>query len=116
MDYQITLEDALYESQGLWMWLSVHPNKLKSEWPGWANYKGQNILNNLCPLCNYTNYQCEECPMFYNWNIDKGRAGSCILPSSLYFAWTKESSLEERALLAKLILLRIKAVTLALAH
>ena len=84
-----TKEDALIHCFDLWLWLSLHPNEQKSDWPGWYWNGGYlSECNHNCPVCEYdlvvNNNGCEpDC--LISWTSG---GGGCCSDGSPYKEWS----------------------------
>ncbi len=93
---KLTKKKALEICAELWGWLKDTPSKEKYDWPRWTENGGDILfMSNRCPLCEYTNGDCKECPLvsFLSYCTSGG----------IYTKWCRAESLKTRKKYAKMI-------------
>lgn len=80
---ELTKRETLTICLDLWTWLAKHPDKDKSDWPGWEKLRA---FVNDCPCCEYHttggNYRACGPGCLVSWED-----GSCGSDSSSYQQW-----------------------------
>ena len=85
----------------LWHYLFCYPKKDKDDWPRWKNNGGKYLeIETACFLCEYTNYDCDKCPLKWPKNLF---GYSVCDGNGLFNQWKSEKDLTKRQALAKQI-------------
>jgi len=114
---ELSLKETFLKSYKMWLWLSEHPNKHKSEYLKFIKFKG--IILNSCFFCEYSIIQaennnianfCKICPALSFWTVtndnkNKNHKGfiPCTVYESPYKKWTITEDNQEKCKLAKQI-------------
>ena len=71
--YELEIKEPVFDHSAhkeLWEWLSRHPDKNKTDWPGWDYNEGFYSCLEECFACEYANsfgknFMCSRCPLIW---------------------------------------------------